>query len=174
MPEAPPRLAGRSRRLLRQWARKWGLPGFESAVSVTLTTRLRRSLGRCRPARGAIALRHDLTRVPAATFDAVLCHEAAHVAAYLLHGRTVRAHGPEWSALVAAAGFNPAARMVAPSAQPPRRPRSGYRYEHRCPVCQSARLARRTMTGWRCAECVEAGLEGVMEIRPHPFGAAGR
>jgi hypothetical protein len=50
----------------------------------------------------------------------------------------------------------------------------GYRFEHRCPVCQSVRLARRRMTAWRCAECVEAGLNGVIDIRPHPNDRAVR
>ena len=74
MTKPPPDLAARSRRLLRRWSKRWGLPGLESAVTITLSTRLQRSLGRCRPAQGLITLRPDL----ASSFDAVLCHEAAH------------------------------------------------------------------------------------------------
>ncbi|MDX2056566.1 MAG: SprT-like domain-containing protein, partial [Gemmatimonadales bacterium] len=122
------------------------------------------------PARGLITLRPDLD----SAFDAALCHEAAHVAAFVLHGRTVRPHGAEWASLVAAVGFDPVVRARVPGARrQPGRP-IGYRFEHRCPVCQSVRLARRRITTWRCAECVEAGLEGVMDIRPYPTNRAPR
>ena len=97
----------------------------ESAVTITLSTRLHRSLGRCRPAQGLITLRPDL----ASSFDAVLCHEAAHVAAFVLHGRTVRPHGAEWASLVAAVGFDPVVRTRMAGARPrPIRP-LGYRFE---------------------------------------------
>ena len=170
MTKPPPDLVARSRRLLRRWSKRWGLSGLESAVTITLSTRLHRSLGRCRPAQGLITLRPDL----ASSFDAVLCHEAAHVAAFVLHGRTVRPHGAEWASLVAAVGFDPVVRTRVAGTRPrPPRP-LGYRFEHRCPVCQSVRLARRRMTTWRCAECVDAGLDGVMDIRPHPSDRATR
>ena len=170
MPKPPPDLVARSRRLFRRWSKRWGLPGLESAVTITLSTRLHRSLGRCRPAQGLITLRPDL----ASSFDAVLCHEAAHVAAFILHGRTVRPHGAEWASLVAAVGFDPVVRTRMAGARPrsPRPP--GYRFEHRCPVCQSVRLARRRMSTWRCAECVDAGLDGGMDIQLYPSGRATR
>jgi ribosomal protein L37AE/L43A len=37
-------------------------------------------------------------------------------------------------------------------------------YEHRCPVCQTSRSARRPVGRWRCAACAEAGLDGRMVI----------
>lgn len=166
MTEPRPALPRRSQRLLQQWSHRWGVPGLEFAVAVTVSGRLRRSLGRCHPNRGTIDLRPDVLSAPRKTFDAVLCHEAAHIAGFLLHGRTVRPHGPEWAALVTAAGFDPVVRMGPPSIKPHRPRPPGYRFEHRCPVCQTTRLARRRMRGWRCAECVEAGLDGAMEIHP--------
>ncbi len=100
----------------------------------------------------------------------VLCHEAAHIAAYHLYGRNARPHGAEWAALVRAAGFSPASSFH--SSQPTereaalrRRPRhpSTRLVAHVCPVCQTERLARRVVRGWRCAECVAAGLDGHLD-----------
>jgi ribosomal protein L37AE/L43A len=42
------------------------------------------------------------------------------------------------------------------------------RYLHWCPVCHSRRFARRPMARWRCAECVDAGLPGALQITRLP------
>ena len=104
----------------------------------------------------------------------VLCHELAHVAAYELHGRRHRPHGPEWAALMQAAGFEPRARarlthdvsalLVAP--------RRGSQYEHRCPVCRAVRFARRPVRQWRCVACITAGLDGHLLISKWNEGAS--
>jgi predicted SprT family Zn-dependent metalloprotease len=153
--------------LLASWTRRWGLPGLEEALSISFTPRLHSTLGRCYPARGQVLLHADLAAAPRDQLDSVLCHEVAHVAALLLHGRAIRPHGPEWAALVQEAGFSPVTRShsspTTRRAAPPPRPDT-YRYEHRCPVCQSVRWAQRRLPGWRCAECQDAGLEGRMTI----------
>lgn len=152
---------------IAQWALLWKAPGLETRVSVSFSRRLRRSLGRCVPARGVVRLNMRLLRSRPELLDEVLCHEVAHVAAYELHGRRTRPHGREWAALMRAAGFEPRVRtlwrhdVVAAAA---RRPRRGLRYEHRCPVCQTGRLARRPVRQWRCAACVRAGLDGRLVI----------
>jgi predicted SprT family Zn-dependent metalloprotease len=101
----------------------------------------------------------------------VLCHELAHIALHERHGRHARAHGKEWAALVRAAGFSPTARLdqrqtgsrvVPDSVSSPPQPRAIYR--HRCPVCQMERRARRPVRRWLCRGCIEAGLEGNLEI----------
>lgn len=158
------------RRLLASWATLWDTPGLEDDLTVAFSARLTRSLGRCRPATGRITLRAELRGGPPERLAEVLCHEAAHVAVFQKHGREARPHGPEWRALVAAAGFEPrtgargestSAAMEATDESPtPRR----LAYEHRCPVCHTVRLARRPVPRWRCAECLDAGLDGEMII----------
>jgi SprT protein len=173
-PGTTPAATARASRLLRKWGPCWGLPGIEAVVTVSFSRRLRRSLGRCTPARGHIVLNVWLTSGAPRRFAAVLCHEAAHVAAFLLYGRAIRPHGSEWAALVRAAGYSPELRTAVPrSIAAPRREMRRptlYRMEHRCPVCQSMRWARRPMPGWRCTDCLAAGLDGAMIIVDHAAG----
>jgi predicted SprT family Zn-dependent metalloprotease len=151
--------------LIVDWATIWGVPELTSTVSVSFSTQLKRSLGRCRPADGQVMLRADLRSGDPERLREVLCHEVAHIAAYLKFGHAIKPHGVEWRGLVAAAGFRPRVRMAPPSEprQPTRQPRP-LAFEHRCPVCHSMRLARRKMPRWRCAECVDAGLDGGLLI----------
>jgi SprT protein len=147
---------------LRRWAVVWDLVGFEDRVQISFSSRLRTSLGRCAPARGEIRVASFLLTGPDLLLHEVLCHEAAHVAAQELHGGAIRPHGTEWKALMKAAGFAPRVRIpsgelahLALHARP-----AGRVWEHRCPVCQTRRLARRPVRRWRCAACTQAGLEG--------------
>ena len=114
-----------------------------------------------------------LLKAPTSLRVEVLCHELAHVAAYELHGRRCRPHGPEWAALMRAAGFEPCARArlthdVSALVVAPRR---GSQYEHRCPVCQAVRFARRPVRQWRCVACLTAGLDGRLLISKWNGGA---
>jgi len=84
--------AGDLRALLAQWGRLWGTPGLEDAVALAFSTRLRRSLGRCRPASGKITLQASLRDAPRGRLEEVLCHEAAHVAEQPPFG-AARVHG---------------------------------------------------------------------------------
>jgi predicted SprT family Zn-dependent metalloprotease len=157
------------RRLLRRWTRLWGLPGLEDALTITFSPRLQRALGRCVPAQGRITLHTSLASARVDKVAAVLCHEAAHVGAFMLHGRRIRPHGAEWAALVQSAGFLPHVsvrrRAVTGTAQAQHSP--AFRFEHRCPVCHNQRWARRSVPQWRCAECVAAGLEGRFVVIKH-------
>jgi hypothetical protein len=66
-----------------------------------------------------------------------------------------------------AAGFEPRARLPAGTLPQPDRKqkrRQRYLYIHRCPVCQAEHIAWRAVRRWRCAACVEAGLDGALEI----------
>ena len=151
---------------IARWGELWGVPGIERRVQVTFSARLRRSLGRCAPTQGTVRLNVRLLKSTAALLVEVLCHELAHVAVYELHSRRCRPHGPEWAALMRAAGFEPRARarlthdvsalLVAP--------RRGSQYEHRCPVCRAVRFARRPVRQWRCVACLTAGLDGHLLI----------
>jgi predicted SprT family Zn-dependent metalloprotease len=156
---------------MRPWAHHWGLPGLEGGIRVRFDGHLRRSLGRCRPDRGEISLHPALAEAAPREVAAVLCHEVAHVAAFHLYGAAVPPHGPEWAALVAAVGHAPVtakalqgADTTRPAQAPRVQPSARRNVLHICPVCQTARLARRVVHGWRCAECVAAGLDGKLEI----------
>lgn len=96
--------------LIRGWAEQWGLPGLEDAVSVSFSPRLRRSLGRCVPTAGRIVVSSSLAHGSPRSLADVVCHEVAHVAAFLLSGSTSDPHGPVWQELVRIAGFSPRRR----------------------------------------------------------------
>jgi len=153
------------RRALARLGELWALPEFDRRIDVSFSQRLRSRLGRAAPAAGAVTLHAALATAPRALLREVLCHEAAHVAVYWLHGKDVRPHGLEWADLVCRAGYKPVTRLPteSPMASLPRR--AARRYQHLCPVCQVVRIAGRPMPRWRCQACVEAGLPGELEIR---------
>jgi hypothetical protein len=125
--------------LIERWGTAWGLPNLPRSISVKVNPRLRRSLGRCNPASGRISLSADLLHAPE-RLEEVLCHEVAHA--------EVRAKE----------------RTSPPRAHP--KP-LGLPYEHRCPVCQGVRYARRPVTRWRCSDCLDSGLGGELVITRH-------
>jgi len=162
----PTELAAEAKRLLVEWERLWDCPGLERELVVEVSPRLRRSAARCLPERRLVRLAPFVVRGDRAVFREVLCHEAAHVVAYLLHGRAARAHGPEWRALVSLAGFRPRSRLPRGEPNPAATARFTGRlaWSPRCPVCQAVRLAARPVPRWRCRTCVEAGLEGRLVV----------
>lgn len=153
------------RKLVRPWAATWGLPGFERRLRISFSARLSRSLGRCTPGTGRIALHPVLAGASRARIAEVLCHEAAHIAAYELYGEKARAHGTEWTALVTAAGFQPRHKTTDPHSLQPNLSYSRRKlFEHLCPVCQVTWVARKRMSRWRCTYCLADGLTGELEI----------
>jgi predicted SprT family Zn-dependent metalloprotease len=159
------------REQLTKWASLWGVAGLEQRLEITFSGRFRSSLGRCAPARGEIRLAAYLLTGPTELLLEALCHEAAHAAAYALHGAQLRPHGPEWRVLMRAAQYEPRARLPA-SVLPPHFPQTA-RWSHRCPVCHASRVARRKMTGWRCAACRRVGLRGELVIARLDGGSTG-
>ena len=160
------------RKRLSQLFELWGVTELSEEATVEFSTRMTRSLGRCYPMRSLIRIAARLRDEPPAILDEVLCHEAAHLAAFRLYGPTAKPHGREWQDLVRKAGFPPATRLrvEAGSSLAPQR-KNAVNYEHRCPICQASRVARRSMRRWRCASCREAGLEGLLEIHSWPVPA---
>ena len=160
---------------LRAWARLWRCPQL-ATVSCAVNPRLSASLGRCRPAARAIELNPRLLALGWRLRREVLCHEAAHLAVRELHGLAPKPHGAEWRELMALAGFRPRVAIPAalresaglsdsqPDSASSARAVRGHRYQHKCPVCQFTRMARRQVGRWRCAACVDAGLDGVLHI----------
>lgn len=151
-------------RALTHWGNLWNAPELPGLVTVRVSTRLRRSLGRYNPSSCTITLAAALTP---AQIPAVLCHEAAHAVTALRYGRAARPHGVEWAGLMTLAGHAPTTRDYVeciPRGQPGQTMPGRYRYAHRCEVCQQVRWAKRPMPRWRCADCTSIGLEGRMAI----------
>lgn len=162
--------------LARYWGELWGVPGRRGPVTVEYSARFRTSLGLCGPAQGRIRLAASVVNGDGPReggtdlLEGVLCHELAHAAVHRLYRRQAKPHGPEWRRLVREAGFEPRLSIMTDEAlggprrdglgNKPRRPR----WEHRCPVCHTRRMAGRPVPEWRCAECLEAGLSGGMVI----------
>jgi len=151
----PPPMAETFQTWIRDWSSLWHTPDLPSQVHITFSPRLRASLGRCSPRTGSIRLNPGLLEADPAILREVVCHEAAHVAAWLLHGRRARPHGREWKDLMRAAGYEPRARWPhhalpealrrdarpAPRARRARRPRvSG--------LAVLLTIARRLAAGW--------------------------
>ena len=158
---------------LAAWSSIWKLPDLARGLEIQVSSRLRRSLGRCDPRRGIVRLNPALLDSPGQLLIETLCHEVAHVAAFRLHGPKVRPHGREWAALMTAAGFKPQARVLERTMPRAIRQRSQPRrlYLHRCRVCQARRIARRPVRRWLCRQCVEAGLPGRLDIVSIPPGS---
>lgn len=99
---------------LHRWCCLWNVESLVSEMSVTISRRMTSSLGRASFRRKSIGLQHTLLD-PTATqlLREVLCHEAAHLAAYQLHGMKIRPHGSQWRELLTAAGYPPRATIAA-------------------------------------------------------------
>lgn len=154
-------------RWLSEWGSAWGVPGLAASIEVSIGRRLRSSLGRCHPRSGKIRIHPALLAESEALLREVLCHEAAHVAAFRLHGHGPRPHGAEWAALMRLAGYDARARVDLQSLSPGLREALSPRflYQHSCVACGVSRTARRAVRGWRCRRCRDAGREGRLEIR---------
>lgn len=155
---------------VQEWVELWGTPDLTKDLSLQISTRLRTTLGRCRPQQAQIKIAAFLLSEPGPILEEVVCHELAHAAAFRLHGQGIRPHGPEWKELMRTAGYTPRPRLSAPEhallPAAARHPR--VRWEHRCQVCHAVREAGRPVPQWRCAACREAGLEGELTITRHP------
>jgi predicted SprT family Zn-dependent metalloprotease len=147
---------------LDELAACWNCPALTRAI-VESSPRLRTSLGRAYPRLRLVRLHARLDGDLAHLRDEILVHEAAHIAAAILHGPRIRPHGPEWRALVLAAGYAPHATHRAPLPVRRRRRRS---YRHYCRVCGYRYFARTTNRRWRCPVCIQAGYSGRLEVLP--------
>jgi SprT protein len=164
-------LTAETRTSLHLWLHTWDTPDLATQTRIELSPRLTRSLGRCYPDRRLIRIASHVAQSTNGLLHEVLCHELAHLAARELHGPRIRPHGPEWKALMRAAGYDPKTKLPSPDGAPRRRGRRSryvYLYVHRCPVCQLSRTAKRVVRRWRCAACVDAGLPGELVITRYP------
>ena len=153
--------------LLTKWARLWGVPSL-AQVEVASNIRLRSCLGRCFPKLHRIELNTSLFRKDRQHLNQVLCHEAAHIAAYALSQEESRPHGPRWILLMKKAGFKPETTISLNRCVPyeHRSKVSDKIFEHYCSVCRFVRFARKPIPRWKCRTCVSAGLSGDLKIAP--------
>jgi predicted SprT family Zn-dependent metalloprotease len=146
------------------WIRQWRVPTLLNQTSVRRNNLLRTTVARWRENEKCLELGPRFFRMRRRQ-DEILCHELAHAAAVRVHGRGVSPHGPEWQALIAAVGYSPSPvfKTSKSISQIPQRNESSW-YEHRCPVCHAVRFAKKSMKQWRCAECSQHGLQGLLRI----------
>lgn len=146
------------------WIRQWRVPNLLEQISVRRNNKLRTTVARWREKMKCLELGPQFFRM-AKHQDEILCHELAHAAALQIHGRGILSHGPEWHALITAVGYSPSSvlKTSKSNSMVPRRNNSSW-YEHRCPVCHAVRFAKKPMRRWRCAECSQHGLQGLLEI----------
>lgn len=101
---------------LESWCAVWGLPELARKVRIDVSARFTSSLGRAYYRTCCIRLHAQLLEPErAALLREVLAHEAAHLAAEILHGSRIRPHGREWRETFSAIGFEP--RVTVPLAE---------------------------------------------------------
>ncbi len=126
--------------LVATWATIWGTPGLEDRLTISFSTRMTRSLGRCQPDRAVVRLASWLREDRRELLHEVLCHEAAHAAVVELHGRGARPHGTEGKELMRAAGFDPRVRIPTPEIPVSVRARGNLRRKRHRPILRRLRL----------------------------------
>ena len=154
--------------ILASFLELWGLSSLTEHVTIEIGHRMTRSLGICYTERRLIRLNPVLVDPSRRELlQEVVCHEAAHVAVHESFCEA-RPHGPEWKQFVREAGFFPATQLKIADRRPRKKRRAPIAYEHRCPVCQTVRIAGAPVPNWRCASCMAVGLEGRLSIVSFP------
>lgn len=146
------------------WVRLWCVPSLLQRILFRRNPLLRTTIARWREKQHCLELGPQFFSLTKCQ-DEILCHELAHVAALLIHGSGISSHGPEWHALVKAAGYSPSSVLkTSKSNSALLKNTSSWWYEHRCPVCHAVHFARKRMSQWRCAECIQLGLPGLLIV----------
>lgn len=168
MTHPPAEVISQLRTQAREILSVWNAEDLMANLTLEYSDRMTRSLGRCLPERSIIRLRSDLAAKDAASIRReVLAHELAHLVAHHRCSGSNAPHGATWRELITAAGYSP--RLSAPglegcrSATMPKQTPSTI-YVHRCLVCGMERRSRLVVKAWKCAACVEAGLDGQLEV----------
>ncbi len=154
---------------LLKWAKLWRIPELPNRIKISFSCQLRRSLGRVLPRSGVVTLNANLATAPRAVLLEVLCHEVAHVAACQLHGPGVKPHGPEWQALVRAAGYHPSVAMKCRWVpQPPSVCYASRRLLYSCPVCHTDYFVGQRNSYLHCSSCFNAGVIVTLRLMSKP------
>ena len=154
-------------KVLSKWAKVWRTPDLPRRVSISFSKRMRNSLGRARPKSGMITVNAKCASASRAFLLEVICHEAAHVAAYMLYGLRTKPHGPEWAQLLRAAGYQPSTSLkacewkeLAPSRV------LAHRHHYFCPICQADLYVTRKNSRLHCNTCFSAGVTTPLQFCP--------
>src|SRR5262245_7642576 len=103
-----------------------------SRLNIAVNPNLRSTLARWIPPSNTLEISAAAKWRDARALLEIISHEAAHVVVWEHSGRAVRPHGPEWAALMRAAGLEPRATVVRCGQ---RRASDGVRFRHFCAVC---------------------------------------
>ena len=155
------RVVTMGREQLASLAIAWKHPRV-SQLDIVFNPNLKSTLARWLPRSNIIELNAKVRSRSARALSEVISHEAAHVVMWDRSGHATRPHGPEWAALMRAAGYEPRATLVRCGYRI--RSRDNVRIRHFCSVCHFSRFAKRRMQRWRCPECRAIGLEGKLEV----------
>jgi predicted SprT family Zn-dependent metalloprotease len=132
---------------------------------VRVNPRLRTTRARYLRTPHVIEVSRSLIRARRSDLERVLAHELAH-ALVTRRYPGARPHGPEWRDVMVRAGLTPfEQRRSLKASAPPTRQHGRFHYEHRCPVCQMRRIAKRPVSQWRCTACVGIGLAGLLQVQ---------
>jgi|KBSMisStandDraft_5_1062788.scaffolds.fasta_scaffold368079_2 predicted SprT family Zn-dependent metalloprotease len=143
--------------LLASLAKLWKYAGT-ARLRVVVNPRLKSTIARWLPPSDTIEISRAAESRPNSALREIICHEAAHVVVWNRFGRASRPHGPEWAALMRAAGVEPHATLMRCGAR--RHPTKTTQVRHVCTICHFSALAKRRMPQWRCPECRSIGLAG--------------
>lgn len=151
--------------LITRWAACWGTPQLPDRVVVTFSTRLAKSLGRVNPKTGSIRLNERLKSSPRDFLIEVLCHEAAHVAVYILYGSRAKPHGIEWQGLIRIAGYRPTTSLIHSSLKPIIQSKTTHRrHQYRCLVCHQDFFVSHKNSRLHCPTCHEPGVSAHLQF----------
>ena len=153
---------------LKKWAGLWRTPDLPERVRISFSSRLRKSLGRVRRQSGVITLNAGLMAAPRRIVLEVLCHEAAHIAAFLLHGLRAKPHGPEWRELVATAGYQPTTELKCRWVPQTTAKAPAPRHHYRCPSCQADYFVRGRDSRLHCSACLRTGVTVRLDLISPP------
>ncbi len=163
---ALPEVGELERRATAQLA-SWRVP--DTQLRVFWNDRLTTTAGRAFLQRGQIELNpHLMSRAPE-TLDAVLVHEAAHLAAFRLFGPNIPAHGRHWRSLMRLAGHAPEVTHRIPVDDLRQSRTRSWFYLRWCGGCGSSVLAVRVRYG-RCPSCDQRDRYRVWKAPRTPAG----
>lgn len=147
---------------LRSLARLWQEPAI-ARLRIAVNPRLVSTTARLRVSARLIEVNRRVVHLRPVALQEIICHEAAHAVIARRLRSSVRPHGREWAELVRAAGFVGRPSLI----------RCGERrasvanvvqFRHVCLVCHFSKRAKRRMPRWRCPECRQVGLDGLLRI----------